>query len=126
MKKRSYTSELQDAIQLLEAEQSLSLQLLKNHFRQASESLNPAKFVQNTLKDVASSPYVADNLLSAGVGLAAGYVSKKAIVGWSGNRLLRFLGIVLQFGVTNIIAHNPKAVRSIGQYVSKNIFPKAQ
>ncbi len=126
MKKRSYTSELQDAIQVLEAEQSLSLQLLKKHFRQATDSLNPAKLVKNTLEEITTSPYLADNLLSAGVGLAAGYISKKAIVGWSGNRLLRFLGIVLQFGVTNIIAQNPKAVKSIGQYVSKNIFHKEE
>lgn len=126
MKKRSYTTELQDAIQLLEVERAISLQLMKNHFRQTSESLNPGKLLQNTLKEITTSPYIADNLLSAGVGLAVGYVSKKAIVGWSGNKLARLVGTVLQFGVTNIIARNPKTVRAVGQYITQRVSRKEE
>ena len=126
MKKRYYTTELQDAIQLLEAERAINLQLMKNRFRQTSESLNPRKLLQNTLKEITTSPYIADNLLSAGVGLAVGYVSKKAIVGWSGNKLARLLGTVLQFGVANIIAQNPKTVRAVGHYISQRISHKEE
>lgn len=79
MKKRSYSDELQDAILLLEAEQALRLQLMKDDFHQVYESLKPANLIHNTLKEVSASPYLINNLLSATVGLAAGYVSKKAI-----------------------------------------------
>jgi len=126
MKKRSYTTELQDTILLLEAERAINLQLMKNRFRQTSESLSPGKLLQNTLKEITTSPYIADNLLSAGVGLAVGYVSKKAIIGWSANKLARLLGTVLQFGITNIIARNPKTVRAVSQYISQRISPKEE
>ena len=122
MKKRSYKNELQDAIQLLEVEQSVKLQLMKSQFHQITENLHPANLIQNTLKEISSSPYLVDNILSGGVGLATGYLSKKVLIGRSNNIFKRVLGNVLQFGITNLIAQNPKAIWSIGQYVSHRIF----
>ena len=122
MRNISNNVELQYAIQLLETEQAEKLKLLKEHFRQAYESLKPVKLIENTLKEISASPYLTNNLLSAAVGLATGYISKKAITGTSSNKLRKFLGIVMQFGITNIIAQNPKAVKSFGQYISHHIF----
>lgn len=118
--------ELKDTIQLLEAEQAVKLQLLKENFRKTYESLHPAKLLKNTLKDISTSPYLANNLLSAGVGLAAGYASKKALIGGSSNVLRRFLGDILQLGVTNIIAQSPKTIRFLGRYISQRIFHKEE
>ena len=108
----------------MEAQQAVKLQVMKEHFHQVSDNLDPGKLVQSTLKEITTSPYLADNLIGAGVGLAVGYVSKKALIGWSGNKLTRFLGVILQFGVANIIARNPKTVRAVGQYVSQHIYNK--
>lgn len=118
--------ELKDTIQLLEAEQAVKLQLLKENFRKTYESLHPAKLLRNTLKGISTSPYLANNLLSAGVGLAAGYASKKALIGGSSNVLRRFLGDILQLGVTNIIAQSPKTIRFLGRYISQRIFHKEE
>ena len=126
MKKRSYTDQLQDAIQLLEAEQNLRLHLLKDDFHQVYESLKPANLINNTLKEVSASPYLINNLLSATVGLAAGYVSKKAITGRSHNIFVRSLGTILQFGITNIIAQNPKAFKSFGKYITQHTSQKEE
>jgi len=123
MENISSTSELQDAILLLETEQSAKLMLVKYHFHQAYESLKPANIIHSTLKEITASPYLANNLLSAGVGIAAGYASKKAVVGRSNNKFKRFLGIILQLGITNLIAQNPKTIKVIGQFVS-HIFHK--
>ena len=101
MNNRSYNAELQDAIQLLEAEQAAKLKLMKEHFQPA-------------------------NLLSVAVGLAAGYAVKKAITGQSNNKLRKFLGVILQLGIANIIAQNPKTIRSFGQYISNHIFHKEE
>lgn len=124
MKKRAYKTELQDAIQLLEAEKGVKLELMKDQFHQITANLHPANLIQNTLKEISSSPYLVDNLLSGGVGLVTGFLSKKIVVGGSNNIFKRVLGNVLQFGVTNLIAQNPKAIWSIGQYISQRFFNK--
>ncbi len=126
MKSRSYSNELQDAIQLLEAEQAGRLQSLKEQFRQVSENIQPANLVQNALREISDSPHIVSNLLSAGVGLAAGYVSKKIIRGGSRNILVRSLGTILQFGVTILIAQNPKAFKSIDQFITKRFSHKEE
>ncbi len=122
MENISSTAELQIAIQLLEVEQAAKLKLMKKQFHLAYESLKPVNLIESTLKDIASSPYLVNNLLSATAGLLSGYVSKTAITGRSKNKFRRFLGIVMQFGITNIIAQNSKAIKSFGQYVSHRVF----
>ena len=126
MSKKSYTTELQVTIQLMEEEQAFKLQLLKEDFHQVYESLKPANLIKNTLKEVSSSPYLINNLLSASVGLAAGYVSKKAITGRSHNIIIRSLGVLLQFGITNLIAKNPQAIKSFGNFISNHIITKKE
>ena len=124
MENISCSAELQNAIKLLEAEQADRLDLMIESFHQASTSLNPVRLIENTLKKVSTSPYLANNLLSAATGLAAGYISKKAITGGVNNKLIRLLGVFLQFGITNIVAQNPKAIRSLVQNISHHIFHK--
>ena len=70
-------SELKNAIQLLEVEQNLKLQLLKEQFHITYQSLRPVNLLLNTFKEVATSPNLIDNLLGTVVGLASGYLSKK-------------------------------------------------
>ena len=126
MENISSTTELQYAIQLLEAEQDVRLSLMKKQFHLAYQSLKPVNLIENTLKEIFSSPYLVNNLLSGTVGLLTGYVSKKAVTGRSKNKLRRFLGIVMQFGITNIIAHNPGKMKLFGQYLSHHIFRKGK
>ena len=126
MKNRSYNTELQDAICLLETQQAASLILIKEQFHHAAESIQPANLIQNTLKEISASPHVVNNLLSAGVGIAAGYVSRKAITAGSHNIFVRSLGIILQFGITTLIGKNPKAFKSIGQFITKRISHKKE
>ncbi len=116
----SCKAELQEAIQLLEAEQSIKFKLMKDDFRKVYGNLNPANLINSTLKEISSSLYLA----SAAVGLATGYVSKKAISGWSNNKFIRLLGVFLQFGITSLIGQNPQTIRSLRQYISHHIFHK--
>jgi hypothetical protein len=112
-------AELQEAIQLLEEEKAFKLQLMKENFHQTYESIEPAKLIQNTLKEISTTPFLIDNLLSAGVGLAVGYVSRKVVLGRSHNSFRRLLGTVLQFGITNIVAKNPSAMKSFARAFSR-------
>jgi hypothetical protein len=117
---------LKNAIQLLEVEQAMKGQLLKEQFFLTYESLKPVNVLRNTLKDMVSSPSLIDNFLGTVVGMASGYISKKIMIGGSGNILRKFLGSILQFGVTNVVSQHPEGIKSIGEYIFQLIFRKKE
>ena len=117
---------LKNAIQSLEAEQLFKEQLLKEQFYIVCENLKPVNLIKSTLKDVASSPYLIENILSTGLGLATGYITKKIVVRKSENTFRKLIGSVLQFGVTNLVAQHPDAIKSIGQFIIQHITRKKE
>lgn len=116
------TAGLKETIQLIEVEQAVKGQLLKEQFYLTYESLKPVNLLKSTLKDISSSPYLVDNLLGTALGLASGYLSKKIFIGSSGNSIRKLLGSILQFGVTNVVAQHPEAIKSFGQLILQQIF----
>lgn len=117
-------AELKIAIQILEVEQEMKAQLLKEQFILAHDSIKPINLIKSTVNDIVSSPYLIDNILGGAIGLATGYLSKKIVVGASGNLIRKFLGVVLQFGVTNVVSQHPGGIKSFGQYIFQHILPK--
>lgn len=117
MQNRSSTAVLNDTIQLLEVEQEIELGLLKEKFQLTYESLKPANLLKSAIQDVVLSPYLIDNIIGAAVGLATGYLSKKIVVGTSGNIIRKFFGFLMQLGVTNTVAQHPDSIKSIGQFI---------
>lgn len=120
------SKELKEAIQLLEIEQSVNGQLFKEQFRDTLVSLKPVNLIESTLKDIISSPSVTNNVFDTTIGLAAGYLSKKIIIGESGNIFRKLFGSFLQLGVTNLISQHPKAIKSFGLYIIEQIFNKKE
>ena len=112
---------LKDAILVLEDEQALAGLILKEQFYLTYNSFKPVNLIRRTLKDFTSAPNLVDNLLGIGTGLATGYISKKLIIGGSGNILRKILGSLLQLGVTTIVAKNPNAIKSVGHVIHKYI-----
>jgi hypothetical protein len=117
---------LKNAIQLLEVEQGLKGQLLKEQLYLTYESLKPVNLLRNTLKEISSSPYLIDNITGAGMGLLSGFLSKKIFVGASGNLIRKLIGSILQFGVTNIVAQNSEIIKSVGQALLQHFFRKKE
>ncbi len=126
MQKINYTEDLKKSIQILEAEQRISLYLLKGQLHFTYESLKPINLIKNSLSKVIKSPLLVDDILSTIAGLATGYVSKKIVVGTSGNLIRKSIGSILQFAITNIVAQNPETVKSIGQSIIHNICHKRE
>lgn len=124
MENISSASELQDAIQLLEAKQTVSLMTMKSNFRKAYENLKPINLIGNILDEITTSPFLTNNIIDSAIGLTAGYISRKAVVKESDGMLRKLFGIVLQFGVTNLVAQNPESVKSFGKFIFQRIFPK--
>jgi hypothetical protein len=116
--------ELKDAIQLLEAEQSIKGQLLREELFLTYESLKPANLLRNALKEISSTPYLIDNISGTAMGMLGGFLSKKIFVGTSGNLMRKLFGSVLQIGVTNLVSQNSEIIKSVGQALIRHFFQK--
>jgi hypothetical protein len=117
-------AELKDAIQLLEAEQSIKGQLLREQLFLTYEGLKPVNLLKNALKEISSTPYLIDNISGTAMGLLGGFLSKKIFVGVSGNLIRKLFGSVLQIGVTNLVTQNSEIIKSVGQALIRHFFQK--
>lgn len=124
MENISSPEELKNTIQILENEQVVLLLRMKKQFFLMYESLKPVNLIENTLKEISSSPYLVNNIIGAVIGLVTGYLSKKAVIRQSDSNLRKLFGYVLQFGVTNLVAQNPETIKSFGHYIFQHIFRK--
>lgn len=98
---------LDAAILALEKQQKAEALLLKTEFYQAVDSLRPINLIKSTFH----SGELKGDLVSTAVALGAGFVSKKAYVGFSHSPLRKMIGTAIMFGVTNLVAKNPVAVK---------------
>ena len=119
-------ADIKNAIQLLEEELTVRGEQLKEQLHLTIESLKPVNLLKSTIKDISSSPYLIDNILGTATGLASGYLSRKIIVGASGNILRKLFGVVLQLGVTNMVARHPDEVKSLSHLLFHRIFRKKE
>jgi hypothetical protein len=117
---------LKEAIQILEAEQAIKGQELKQQFHLTYESLKPANLFMSTLNDITSSAGIMDKVLGTTAGLFSGFLSKKLFVGNSGNLFRKLLGSLIQFGVSNLVASHPEAIKTFGQFILSHINRKKE
>jgi len=109
------------ALELKKASQQLEL---KQTIKEKVEALKPANLLKNAWEHVVSSPEIKDNVIDNSIGLAAGFVSKKILVGNTRNPIKRLLGSLAQFGITNLVAHNPGPIKNLGINLFKMIVRK--
>ncbi len=117
-------AELKNSIRSLEVEQAEKGKLLKEEFYATVERFKPANLVANALNGIEKSPYLIENILGATMGLVTSFYSNKLIFSARGNKLKKLIGIILQVGVTNLVARNKGTVRSIGQVIFKHLARK--
>ncbi|OFY84196.1 MAG: hypothetical protein A3F72_14300 [Bacteroidetes bacterium RIFCSPLOWO2_12_FULL_35_15] len=125
MRKITSTTELREAIFLLETKQANEARLLKEQFMITYESFKPVNLIKNSINELITSPQLKGNILNTTIGLAAGYLSKRVAVGSTHNPLKQLLGTFLQFGVTNIVSKNTDGIKStvmslISNFLNKN------
>lgn len=118
--------ELKRAIELLEIEQSNNTELLRKQFSITYENLQPLKLIENSVRGFVSSPIIGKSLFGTTLGMAAGFLIKKAAVGKSGNLFRNLFGSFLQLGVTNIISQHPQAIKDFGAFVFEAIRSKKE
>ena len=115
MTTKNLTETLDENIAMLEARQSYELKLLKDQFHYTYNSLKPINLIKNALSDVTSSPIIKGTLVNNVIGLAAGYLSKKVLMGANQSPVKSILGGLLQFVITNFVT------KKSGQFTSNQL-----
>ena len=104
MRKIKNADELKEVIAELEKKKDIDEAAMKYQFQETYESYKPANILKNTLSEVSASPKFRHNLLNVAIGLGAGYLSRRLMVGRQAGLLKRVIGTAVQFGVTTLIA----------------------
>lgn len=108
---------------MLENQQAEKMILLKDQFSKTLETLKPSNLLKTTIHEVTTPPQVKDGIVNTGIGLAAGYLSQKILVGSSSNPVKMVLGSILKFAVTNLVTKHPGTILSVGKGVM-NMFAR--
>lgn len=119
MQKITTIQELHNAIQLLELEQKLNKQLLKDEVHVVYNRLNPINMLATSFNNLVTSSQTSstDIILTEITGLISGFLTRKIIIGKSDSKFRRILATVIQLTVTNLVSRSPEAVKSIARLV---------
>ncbi|WP_159518985.1 hypothetical protein [Sunxiuqinia indica] len=120
------TEALKNAIHSLEAEHAAKGRQLRAQLLITYESFKPVNLIKGALSEVTSSPSLGNSILGTTIGLVSGYLSKMIIVAGSGNKMRRLLGVILQLGVTNVVAQHSGTIKSIGQFIYQHFLRKKE
>ncbi len=124
MEKITSTTQLLEAIALLEFKQKQEEFLLKEQFKTTYESLKPASLIKSTIHNLIATPNLKTNLLGTALSLAAGYASKKIVESGTQSPIKNMLGLLLQVGVTSLVANKSEGLISgISSFIN-NSSPK--
>lgn len=116
--------DLKQAIRVLETRHANEGKLLKEQLNATVESLKPSRLVKDILHDVTTSPELKGGIVNSSLGLIAGFLSKKILVGSSHNPIKQFIGKLLQMGVTNLVTKNAEGIKSAGSRLANGVFHK--
>lgn len=117
---------LKAAIHQLEITQAAEAKMMKDQFHLAYESVKPINLIKSTFSEIASSEDIKRQLVNTSLALASGYIAEKLFEGVTSGPLKKLLGAAVMFGVTNVVAKNPEAVKSVGRGLVKIVFAMAR
>lgn len=118
---------LRDSIKQLEIQQAREGEELKAQFKATYESLKLVNLVKSSLKEVTESVEIKNTLFESIISVVSGYVSRKLMVNKNSNPFLKIVGLVMQFGITNLVAKNAEVIRMyVTELIDKFLHPKEE
>ena len=115
MQEINSATDLRDAILQLESRQAEEGKMLREQFHLAYNSIKPINLIRSTFEQATASPEIKDTILNTTVGLTDGYLSKLFFEGATKSPLKKLLGTILMFSIKNIVAKNPRIVKTLGE-----------
>ena len=123
------SAELKSRISALELKKNNDEELIRTHFHEIVETLKPANLLKSTVSEVSDSMHFKRNILNIALGLGAGYLSKRLVIGTKGVGIAKqLLGSVLEFGISNFVAKQSEEMQTSGKPRAgffKRLFTKA-
>jgi hypothetical protein len=104
------SAELKKAIFVLQQRQIEEERLFRKQLLITYESLKPINVLRNVIHELTSPSELKDGLIQTSASLIAGYLSRKIVVRSSNNPLLRFAGILVEYGVTNFVSNHSEVI----------------
>lgn len=123
MEKINSSTELKQAILLLEQQHAAEEAIVKEQFLMAYESVKPVNLIKNTIGELTASEEIKSSLANAAIGVAVGYISKFAFIGFSRSPVRKLMGAALMYGVSNYVEKHPENVKAAAT-VAFNLFKK--
>ena len=118
---------LRDSIRQLEIQQVREGEELKAQFKATYESLKLVNLVKSSLKEVTESVEIKNTLFESIISVVSGYLSRKLMVNKNSNPFLKIVGLVMQFGITNLVAKNAEVIRMyVTELIDKFLHPKEE
>lgn len=111
MKKPNAADSLKETIRLLEIRQAEEAKEFKEQFKLTYESLKPANIIKSTIRDLAYSVEVKNNLFDTLVSLVSNYMAKKILSDSKSGFFARIFRVLAHFGITNMITNNSEEIR---------------
>lgn len=124
MVKQNAINSLKESIRLVKIRQIEEGKILKEQFKITYESLKPVNLIKNSMKDLVSSVEIKSSIFETLISIVSGYLTQKFIVTSKSNVFIKTLGMLMQFGLTNLVAKNSEDIRIFfSNLVDKYISP---
>ncbi|MBW4361495.1 hypothetical protein [Flavobacterium taihuense] len=124
MKSKNETDSLNELIILEEQQYDMQLELLKEQFHVAYESLRPINLIKSVFHEVTASPEIKNDLANNVIGLGTGFLSKKLMADGSHSPLRKMIGTVAQFAIANLVSKHSDTIKTIAGNLLKHFFNK--
>ena len=113
--------QLKEAIILLEAHEKFQKEVVIEQFHDIYNGLKPANIIRNAFHKMTDSPGIANRIIGTTVGIGAGLLSKKILIGKSTNIFKRVFGTLLELVVANAVAKNADGIKQKGADLIKKL-----
>lgn len=115
------STDLENAIALLSIKNKAQTSAIKNQFADVVESLKPARLLKAAVSNIAENPGIAKVAIGTIVAVEAGGLSKKLIIGKSGNIFRRIIGTAVEFAVARSVLGNSAFIAGKGIQLLRKI-----
>jgi hypothetical protein len=127
MEKQNAVTKLKESIRVLEIRQAEEGQQFNAQLRITYESLKPINLIKNSIKDLADSFEMKNSLFETIFTIVSGYFAQRMIASPKSNIFKKLLGVLMQFGFSNIVLKNIETIRFfISDLIDKIINPNEE
>ena len=113
--KKNTTGLLKERILELEKKQAEQFLQLKDGIKQTYASVQPVNILKRVISKQFAHSELKDDLVNSLIGLASGFLAKKAMLRSSKGSIAQLIGNVIQFGIATVFVKHYDDIRKFGE-----------